>query len=140
MKEIAIICMKRWKNMSKFCVNCGNELPDNASQCAKCGNPVAPNTIVNQTVINNKPKASNGCAVAGFVISLVSLLCCGTTSTIGLILSIIGLVNSKKCDGEGKGLAIAGIIISCIFVILFIALMALGIIASIAEGSYTYTY
>ena len=126
MKEIAIICMKRWKNMSKFCVNCGNELPDNASQCAKCGNPVAPNTIVNQTVINNKPKASNGCAVAGFVI--------------GLILSIIGLVNSKKCDGEGKGLAIAGIIISCIFVILFIILMALGVIASIAEGSYTYTY
>ena len=47
----------------------------------------------------------NGLAIAGFICSfLVSLL--------GLILSIVGLNQIKKQGGKGKGLAIAGIIIS----------------------------
>ena len=47
----------------------------------------------------------NGLAIAGFICSfLVSLL--------GLILSIVGLDRIKKQGGKGKGLAIAGIIIS----------------------------
>ena len=65
----------------------------------------------------------NGLAVAGFICSfLVSLL--------GLILSIVGLNQIKKQGGKGKGLAIAGIIISAagmvIQVILVIALIVGG--------------
>ena len=65
----------------------------------------------------------NGLAIAGFICSfLVSLL--------GLILSIVGLDQIKKQGGKGKGLAIAGIIISAagmvIQVILVIALIAGG--------------
>lgn len=47
----------------------------------------------------------NGFAIAGFVCSFF-------TSIIGLIFSIIGLNQIKRQDGKGKGLAIAGIIIS----------------------------
>lgn len=65
----------------------------------------------------------NGLAIAGFICSfLVSLP--------GLILSIVGLDQIKKQGGKGKGLAIAGIIISAvgmvIQVILVIALIVGG--------------
>ena len=106
--------------MAKFCKNCGTELKD-SNVCSNCGTtneaPTTNITVNTQTVENGTAKNSNGLAIAGFVISLVSILCCGSTSTIGLILSIIGLVNANK-DPEktGKGLAIAGIIISAILI------------------------
>lgn len=79
-------------------------------------------------------KSTNGFAVAGFVISLVStILCCGSFNWLSLVFSIIGLVNSKKMNGEGKGLSIAGIVISSVFLILTILLFALGVTASILE-------
>lgn len=79
-------------------------------------------------------KSTNGFAVAGFVISLVStILCCGSFNWLSLVFSIIGLVNSKKMNGEGKGLSIAGIVINSVFWILIILLFALGVTASILE-------
>ena len=79
-------------------------------------------------------KSTNGFAVAGFVISLVStILCCGSFNWLSLVFSIIGLVNSKKMNGEGKGLSIAGIVISSVFLVLTILLFALGVTASILE-------
>ncbi|MBR5387175.1 MAG: hypothetical protein IK142_06315 [Clostridiales bacterium] len=65
----------------------------------------------------NQSQGNNGLCIAGFVVSLVSLLCCGLTSIIGLILSIIGVATSK---GRKKGLGIAGIIISSIMTVLLI--------------------
>lgn len=123
--------------MAKFCKNCGNELVDNAKVCDKCGTEVS-STVTTATVNSN---GSNGLAIAGFVVSLVSsLLCCGSFSFISLILSIVGLVNAKKYNGNGKGMAIAGIIISSIGMILLIALYALGIFASIVDSTSSYTY
>jgi hypothetical protein len=46
----------------------------------------------------------NGFAVAGFVLSLLPLL--------GLIFSILGLSRAAKIGGKGKGLAIAGLVLS----------------------------
>ena len=129
--------------MAKFCINCGNEISEGAKVCANCGTPVdgaapvtaqaQPTVVVNNTV---QPKQSNGMAVAGFVISLVSLCCCGSLNWLSLIFSIIGLVKSKDVNGSGKGLAIAGIIISCIGVIIFLIFMLTGIFAG-ALDSYT---
>ena len=60
-------------------------------------------------------KKTNSFAIAGFVISIVSsALCCGIFNILGLIFSIIGLTKSKELDNEGKGLAIAGIVISIV--------------------------
>ena len=72
-------------------------------------------------------------AIAGFVISLVSLLCCGYSSWLGLIFSIIGLVNANKNEGEGKGLAIAGIVISSILLIIIVLLTIYGVMASVTD-------
>ena len=64
-----------------------------------------------------QPEASNGMAVAGFVLAfLIGLL--------GLIFSILGLNKSKELNGKGKGLSIAGIIISSFNMLLGVILVA----------------
>ena len=73
-------------------------------------------------------KRWNGFAVAGFVLSFFSGL-------LGLIFSIIGVNNASKYDDKGKGLAIAGIIISCIdliieFILIIVICMASAMIVA----------
>lgn len=139
--------------MAKFCRECGKELEENSKFCNNCGTKieeekteeastlnentnesaasnVGTNVTYNQTYVTKK---SNGMAIAGFVISLVSLLCCGYSSWLGLIFSIIGLVNANKNEGEGKGLAIAGIVISSILLIIIVLLTIFGVMASVTD-------
>ena len=124
-----------------FCRNCGAPVDENAKFCAKCGavqitqqvqqsaqQPVqpAPQPVYQQPVqsVYQQPaqpiqpvqpaKKSNGLCTAGLVLSLVGIITVGLTSIIGLILSVVGLIvaNSKKQNGKGK--AIAGIIIAVV--------------------------
>ena len=103
--------------MSKYCRNCGKEMNDTDNACANCGTKIE--TVSNNTtvVVNNTNTGSNGIAIAGFVCALLGV------NLIGLILSIIGISNAKKCDGKNKGLAIAGVIISSIRIVLTIILI-----------------
>jgi len=114
--------------MSKFCSNCGNEVADEAVICPKCGVSVSQNTAVS----NNNNGTSNGMATAGFILSFFVPL-------LGLIFSILGLKKVKETN-KGKGLSIAGIIISSIA--LFITLISV-IIASVAynevKDEYNYS-
>ena len=59
----------------------------------------------------------NTCAIIGFVLSFY-------TPIVGLVLSIIGLNQIKKNGESGKGLAIAGIIISIILMLLVVVWFA----------------
>ncbi len=89
--------------------------------------------------------AQNGFAVAGLVVSLVSIavgivgLCCYglpgiITAVVGLILSIVGLQRSKQDPYQtGRGMAIAGIIISAIMIVLSIALLIVMIAVIVAS-------
>lgn len=86
-----------------------------------------------QFIDQDQPEGNNGLCIAGFVASLVSILCCGTTSIIALILSIIGVATSK---GRKKGLGIAGIIISAVMILIVIA----AIIFNVATGYYSRDY
>lgn len=62
------------------------------------------------------PQRYNGVAVAGFILSFFIALA-------GLICSIIGLKQTKERDEKGRGLAIAGIIISALSIVLSLALV-----------------
>ncbi|MBP5678244.1 MAG: zinc-ribbon domain-containing protein [Bacilli bacterium] len=128
--------------MAKFCINCGKELGDTDKVCSQCGTPVDGAAPAQATTVVAPARAqkSNGLALAGFIVSLVStILCCGSFNVISLILSIVGAVKAKDCGGNGKGLAIAGIIISAIGLILLIVLTIFGYAAAIIEeAGYSY--
>jgi len=53
--------------MSKFCGNCGKELHDGQDICLNCGK------VVSNKVSKNQKKKTNGLAISGFVVSILSL-------------------------------------------------------------------
>lgn len=107
--------------MAKFCTNCGNELDDRAIMCPKCG------VALTQTTNASNGSSSNGMAIAGFILSFFIPL-------LGLIFSIIGLKRSKETN-NGKGLSTAGIIISCVTMVITIIM---GIISFSAVSDTIY--
>lgn len=68
-------------------------------------------------------KGENGMAIAGLVLAFFFPL-------VGLILSCLGLKQSKTMDDEGKGISIAGIVISSLGLVVYLALIIYAIIAA----------
>ena len=125
--------------MAKFCISCGKELPEGAVACPNCGASQNANPQPQVVANNAQQSGTNGLAIAGFIVSLVSLvLCCGSASVISLVLSIIGSVKAKNYDGNGKGFAIAGIIISAVGIAVFIVMCILYGVAIIEGASSSY--
>ncbi len=100
-------------------MNAPSQVPEAASA------PQAQPTSSPQPVYTAAPP-TNGMAVAGFVCSFVMPL-------VGLILSLVSLNQIKTNHEGGKGLAIAGVVISSIFLVLgllyflfFIVLLIIG--------------
>ena len=106
------------------------------------GEEKSSNETSSTTTVVNTPavpaKQSNGKATAGFVLSLVSMFCCGLLAPVGLIFSILGLNQAKSSNGAGKGLAIAGIIISAIAIVIMILSFLLGFTTSFYEAFSNY--
>lgn len=88
----------------KYCGHCGAELLDEAVICPKCGCPVGG---ANNMYAKSKSNSWNALAVAGFVLSFFMAI-------VGLILSIVACKQIRDSGEKGKGLAIAGIVISSI--------------------------
>ena len=121
--------------MAKFCTYCGKEIDENDNVCGYCGNAINKNNATVINVVNNTNK-TDGFATAGFVLSLVSFLCCGSTSVIALIFSIVGLVNCSKNGTNGKGLAISGIVISTVLVFILVVLYIITSVLGYATALY----
>jgi hypothetical protein len=83
--------------------------------------------------MENRNQKTNGLAIAGFVLSFFS-------TVIGLILSIIALVQVKKTGEKGKGLAIAGIIISSVMTVVGVVIAILITTAAVNIASQTQLY
>ena len=88
-----------------------------------------------------QPSPQNGLALAGLITSIVSLsgTCCYglgfVVAIVSLILSVMGLNRAKADPMEtGKGLAIAGIVISIIALLIGLGMIALFAIAIISEA------
>ena len=77
---------------------------------------------------SNAVQPKNNMALAGFICSLSGLVTCGIVSIVGLVLSIIGLKKAGEMNGDGKGLAIAGIVIGAIETLAMIGVIILFII------------
>jgi prepilin-type processing-associated H-X9-DG protein len=64
---------------------------------------------------------TNGLAIAGLVCGICGFITCGAAGIAGLICSIMGLQKSRQ-TGTGRGMAIAGIVVSSISLLLMAAL------------------
>ena len=111
-----------------ICNHCGNGLEENAEFCPVCGAATSGQPPCEEVDAQQRPvppvympvvqqPKTNGLAVAGFVCSIVGWFCCGITSIIGVILSIVALSQIKNRQEGGKGLAIAGIVIGGIVMV-----------------------
>lgn len=69
-------------------------------------------------------------ALWGFILSLLSIFGIGLAGLIGLVLGIVALVDIKHTKQEGKGLAIAAIVIG------FIWSIGIGILRGLVERGY----
>lgn len=90
----------------------------------------------NQQVISIEKKQTNILAILGLIFAFFLPL-------VGLVLSIIGLVQAKKLN-DGKGIAIGGIIASAIFfvlhIIFIIAFIFVLVFEEIDDYDYDYDY
>jgi hypothetical protein len=83
------------------------------------------------------PPTTSGLAIA----SLVASLCffCGVNVIVGLVLGIVALHHIKTTNQNGRGLAIAGIVISAVQLFLFVAwlivFLVLGHVGSVSSSS-----
>jgi len=63
---------------------------------------------------------TSGLAIASLVLGILGLFTCGFTALVGLILGIVAISKIKKNEGRlrGQGLAIAGTIVSAVFLLM----------------------
>ena len=102
-----------------YCKNCGNQIDDNAVVCPHCGIGTGNNNAVYaQPQQAQQHKSQNTLAVVGFILSFFFAL-------IGLIISCVALSKAKKeYNGDGKGFAIAGIVIGALETVIYIIVIA----------------
>ncbi|MGN1077681.1 MAG: zinc-ribbon domain-containing protein [Candidatus Gallimonas sp.] len=114
-----------------YCSQCGKQLQDGDRFCPSCGASQTGEEKQTYTPPQYNPQCAapqqvqhhtNTLAIVGFVLSFFCAIA-------GLICSIIGFQKSKELDGEGRGLATAGIAIS-------VAAMVIGLITSIIIITY----
>lgn len=111
-----------------YCSKCGVENSDQAIQCINCGSPlaVASDQMVQPDVRFSNPPTS-GLAIASLVMAILSLFCSLITSIPALICGIMALSRIKGAGGrlKGRGMAVAGVTISCIMMFVIPVLVTL---------------
>ncbi|GAB2492292.1 hypothetical protein GCM10027187_69150 [Streptosporangium sandarakinum] len=58
------------------------------------------------------PRGNNGMAIAALILGISGLFLCGTTSIVGVVLGHVSLSQIKRSGEEGRGMAIAGLVLS----------------------------
>lgn len=120
------------EDSSRFCTGCGAQLPEvetpepepSPSPDTYYQPTMAPEYAYQPTMNTIEDKSYSALAITGFVISLVSIFCCGITAGIGLIFSIAGTIAASKKNKKGMGFAITGLVINLLltlFIILSVA-------------------
>ena len=100
-----------------YCKNCGKEIDNNAYVCPYCG----------FKTVETKPE-TNGMAIAG-------LVCAFFIPLLGLIFGCIGLQKSKELGGEGRGMSIAAIVISVVWMVIAVLIIIITVIMTAAVMS-----
>lgn len=119
-----------------YCAKCGNELKGNERFCDKCGTPINSENIEKK---ENTGKASSH-AMIGFILGVCSIIA-WFLPIIGYPVTILGIVfSSKGMNSSNKGKAIAGLVLSVIFLIFTIINSIVGAIIGSGILSDLYSY
>lgn len=110
--------------MAKFCTNCGKKMDNDASFCVECGTHNTGEYKKN-TPTDFKENFEGRYGHTNFLAFIGLFLSLSGQSLPGFVVSIIGLVYATKHNGDGKKIAIAGIVMSCISTFVYIAIFAL---------------
>lgn len=107
-----------------FCRQCGANNLDEAQTCASCGAQMPQPTAPPTPDMGTPAPQTSGMAIASLVLGIFGFCTC-ITAIPGLIL---GLVSMRKCNERpqevsGKGLAIAGIVTSCVSIAVMMLFM-----------------
>jgi prepilin-type processing-associated H-X9-DG protein len=98
-----------WKTLNQF--------PEFAEALAN--RPTSPPPILQKLPAGSSPSSGgNGLAVASLVLGVLGLPTCGITAIVGLILGIIAFIQTGKSNGTGRGTALAGMIVSAVFLLM----------------------
>lgn len=104
--------------------------------------PPAPYPVAGGYLPPPQPNRTNGLAIGSLVCSIAGLVTCALSSIAGVILGVIALKQIKQTGEEGRGMAIAGVVVGAIVT----ALIVVGLIVYavffmwlINEGSYDYS-
>lgn len=103
-----------------FCAECGKEISEGLKFCPNCGRQVTKASGYDMQAHSPMQTVPyNTMSIVGMVVSCISILInfWGLVGMAGLVLSIIGLQQVKQRHENGKGLAVAGIIIGSISII-----------------------
>ena len=117
--------------------NQGNE--SNPYQNTGTGYTAPPVYSNNVNVNVNQNNTSSGLAIASLVCGIISFFCCYFSffvSGAGLITGIISLVKKHN----GRGMAIAGIVLSSMSIVFWVVVILLAVIGFLAEPSLWYEF
>ncbi|WP_329424441.1 DUF4190 domain-containing protein [Streptosporangium sp. NBC_01495] len=70
------------------------------------------------------PRGNNGMAIAALIMGIAGLFICGLTSIVGVVLGHISLGQIKRTGEEGRGMAIAGLVLSYFGILCWLAVLA----------------
>ena len=130
-----------------YCNKCGSYIPSMRKVCSNCGTPV-PDPNAPAPVVEPPPVIrSNGIAVAGLVMGILTVVLCWfpgipfLTGLLGLIFSIAGLA---KKNARSKGAAVAGLLLSIVggalSVFMLFALLIPGVTKYLAAAEEAKSY
>jgi len=85
-----------------------------------------------------QPVATNGLAIASFILGLVGWMACGVGSIVAVVLGFVARSQIRGSQGHqgGDGLALAGIILGFLAIALVIAFFVIGTLANSTTGQY----
>lgn len=119
-----------------FCHKCGLKIDDQDNYCKHCGVTV-PKFKEEKIILEEdqiEKKKYSGYSIAGFVLSILGMGTFGIVCAIlGVIFSSLGIRETASKDLRGKGLSIAGLVISIVGVLYNIAMLVLVLVY---QGQY----
>lgn len=101
-----------WKPLSEFpefAAALGQRAPAASS---------APPGLPPYSIHSSRPASTSGLGVASLVLGILGFVTCGVSAIVGLILGIIAMSHEKKSGRSAGGIALAGTIVSALFILM----------------------